>query len=185
MAAAGSVAFAQSHKTHRPAKAHHANAAPAEHVTYSGGQLSVQSSGADLAVVLGAIQQATGMKITGVAAAQKQKLVGDFGPGDPAAVLAEVLDGTRLNYIFLKSQTDPKVIRSVMLFAPPAPQAQPPTVAPAPAALPANQQVSPAPLPPGVPRNQGSKPQAGAEPPDAEPAPQAQPPEANAPPENN
>ena len=130
------------HKAHRRARTHRANPVPAERVTYTGGQLSVQSSGADLAEVLGAIQQAIGVKITGVAAAQNQKLVGEFGPGDPAGVLAELLDGKRLNYIILKSQSDPKIIRSVMLFTESAPQTQPLTP-PAPRTVPAPPQSLP------------------------------------------
>jgi hypothetical protein len=191
-----SAASTQSGQTHRHTKSsHRANAAPAEHVTYSDGQLSVQSNGADLAVVLGAIQQATGVKITGMAAAQKQKLVGDFGPGDPASVLAAVLDGTRLNYIFLKSQTNPSIVRSVMLYAQSAPSAQPPP-APAPAPAPAaTQRTSPAPVPQNVPdqsvpgRNLPESsasenrsphhPQAPEGSPAAEPAPQAQQPPEN------
>ncbi|MGI8772627.1 MAG: hypothetical protein ACR2JE_14475 [Acidobacteriaceae bacterium] len=134
--------------------------------------MSVQSNGADLAEVLGAVQQATGFKISGVAAAQKQKLVGEFGPGDPAAVLAELLDGKRLNYIILKSQSDPKVIRSVMLFAQSAPATQlpaQPLTAPAPAAP----RAVPAPPPP-APENRPRNPQAGEAPPRTEPPPQAE-----------
>jgi hypothetical protein len=169
---------AQSGQTHRHTKSHRANAAPAEHVTYNDGQLSVQSNGADLAVVLSAIQQATGVKISGVAAAQKQKLVGDFGPGDPASVLAAVLDGTRLNYIFLKSQTNPTIIRSVMLYAQSAPQAQPP-----PAPPPPTQRSSPTPPPENAPPSRSPYPQAGASPP-AEPAPTEPAPKPQQPPEN-
>jgi hypothetical protein len=188
MAIPASTASAQSGQTHRHTKSHRANAAPAEHVTYSDGQLSVQSNGADLAVVLSAIQQATGVKISGVAAAQKQKLVGDFGPGDPASVLAEVLDGTRLNYIFLKSHANPSVIRSVMLFAQSAPPAQPP---PAPAAAPsATQRTSPTPPPENAPQRRSRYPQTGEGSPAAEPAPAesapAEPaPKAQQPPENS
>jgi hypothetical protein len=188
------AASTQTVQAHRHAKtSHRANAAPAEHVTYSDGQLSVQSNGADLAVVLGAIQQATGVKISGMAAAQKQKLVGDFGPGDPASVLAAVLDGTRLNYIFLKSQTNPSVVRSVMLYAQSAPQAQP-LPAPPPAPSSATQRTSPPPVPQNPPQSQPRNSQTGegspaaepapAEPAPAEPAPRAQQPPENPPPDN-
>ena len=122
-------------KTARPPSA------PAPHVTYADGKLTVQSSGASLASVLDAIHQATGIEISGAAAAgaDNQKLVGSFGPGRPANVLADVLENTRINYILLKSVKDPGLVRSVLLSAqspapaqtaPAAPAAPPPAATP-------------------------------------------------------
>ncbi len=178
------AAATQTHKPHRRVRTHRANPAPAERVTYTGGQLSVASSGADLAVVLGAIEQATGVKISGMAAAQKQKLEGEFGPGDPASVLAEVLDGKRLNYIILKSQAHPEVIRSVMLFAQSAPPAQAPTQSPtqtqtqSPSAAAPAASTPPHAGPESQPRNPGNEqasPENQSEPPDEQPQPEAAP----------
>ena len=66
-------------------------------VTYSGGLLSVSADNASLNQILRQIADDTGMKITG--SVRDDRVFGQYGPEDPAQILAELLDGTGSNMI--------------------------------------------------------------------------------------
>jgi len=69
-------------------------------VTYSGGLLSVSADNASLNQILRQIADDTGMKITG--SVRDDRVFGQYGPEDPAQILAELLDGTGSNMILVQ-----------------------------------------------------------------------------------
>jgi hypothetical protein len=70
-------------------------------VTYADGALSVAADNASLNQILRQIASDTGIKITGGVA--DERVFGQYGPDDPAQVLATLLDGTGSNMIFVHS----------------------------------------------------------------------------------
>jgi hypothetical protein len=70
-------------------------------VTYADGALSVAADNASLNQILRQIASDTGIKITGGVA--DERVFGQYGPADPAQVLATLLDGTGSNMILVHS----------------------------------------------------------------------------------
>jgi hypothetical protein len=68
-------------------------------VTYAGGTLSIAADNASLNQILREIATDTGMKITGGVA--EERVFGQYGPDNPAQVLAALLDGTGSNMILV------------------------------------------------------------------------------------
>jgi hypothetical protein len=66
-------------------------------VTFNSGQLAVTSSGCSLQQVLAAVVAQTGARINVPPAAGADPTYGTFGPGDPARVVSELLDGVPFN----------------------------------------------------------------------------------------
>ncbi len=66
-------------------------------VTYSNGILSVSADNSSLNQILRQISHNTGMKITGGVA--DERVFGQYGPANPAQILAELLGGTGSNMI--------------------------------------------------------------------------------------
>jgi hypothetical protein len=69
-------------------------------VTYADGVLSVSADNASLNQILRQIADHTGMKITG--GVRDERVFGQYGPDDPAQILAQLLDGTGSNMIFVQ-----------------------------------------------------------------------------------
>ena len=70
-------------------------------VTYADGTLSIAADNASLNQILRQIASDTGMKITG--GVTDERVFGQYGPADPAQVLADLLDGTGSNMILVHS----------------------------------------------------------------------------------
>ncbi len=73
---------------------------PAKHraeVVYSQGQLSIAADNSSLNQILRDISSQTGMKITG--GVTDQRVFGKYGPGAPAQILTDLLDGTDSNML--------------------------------------------------------------------------------------
>ena len=70
-------------------------------VTYADGVLSVSADNASLNQILRQIAGDTGIKITG--GVTDERVFGQYGPADPAQVLATLLDGTGSNMILVHS----------------------------------------------------------------------------------
>jgi hypothetical protein len=70
-------------------------------ITYANGTLSVSADNASLNQILREIAADTGMKITG--GVTEERVFGQYGPDDPAQILAELLDGTGSNMILVHS----------------------------------------------------------------------------------
>jgi hypothetical protein len=68
-------------------------------VTYADGMLSVSADNSSLNQILRQIATNTGMNITG--GVTDERVFGQYGPGDTAHILAELLDGTGSNMIFV------------------------------------------------------------------------------------
>jgi hypothetical protein len=68
-------------------------------VTYADGTLSVSANNASLNQILRQIGTETGMKITG--GVTDERVFGQYGPDNPAQVLAALLDGTGSNMILV------------------------------------------------------------------------------------
>jgi hypothetical protein len=73
-------------------------------VTYADGTLSVAADNASLNQILRQIAGDTGIKITG--GVTDERVFGHYGPGDPAQVLAALLDGTGSNMILVHHDED-------------------------------------------------------------------------------
>jgi len=107
-------------------------------VQFARGQLSIHAGNASLSEVLYQIQKKTGAEIAIPSGTEQERVAGDFGPGAPNEVLAQLLNGSQLNFVVIGSDVDPKILRSVILTPkgagadPPAAFAQ--TYAPAPSA---------------------------------------------------
>jgi len=69
----------------------------AAQVTYANGVLSVSADNSSLNQILRDISHDMGMKITGGVA--DERVFGQYGPANPAQILAELLDGTGSNMI--------------------------------------------------------------------------------------
>lgn len=70
-------------------------------VRYGGGSLAITADNASLNQILRQISEQSGMKITGGVA--DERVFGQYGPGEPAQVLASLLDGTASNMLFVPS----------------------------------------------------------------------------------
>jgi hypothetical protein len=75
---------------------------PEPHVTvdFSDGKLAVQATNESLNHILGEISQKASIKITG--GVPDERVFGSYGPGSPAEVLAELLDGTGSNLLLVE-----------------------------------------------------------------------------------
>jgi hypothetical protein len=88
---------------------------PSLAVTLQDGMLSINSDRASLSEVLFAVHQRTGAEIGIPAGAEQEKVVADLGPAPAAKVLADLLNGSKFNFLILSSPTDPYVIDQVIL----------------------------------------------------------------------
>ena len=84
-----------------PAPVEAATAQPRVTVTYSGGMLSIHSEKATLAEVLFEVQRQTQAEIAIPAGAEQEGVVADIGPAPAREALAELLNGSKYNFIFV------------------------------------------------------------------------------------
>ena len=79
------------------------------------GQLEIHVNNATLSEVLFQIQQQTGTDIAIPAGTEQQRVIGDFGPGTASEVLAQLLNGSDLNFVVVGSPNNPYALGSVIL----------------------------------------------------------------------
>jgi hypothetical protein len=103
---------------------------------FRNGKLSIFANKASLAEVLYEVQRKTGADIPIPSGAEREQVVGSFGPAPAREVMASLLNGSRFNFILVASDQDPSQLRSVVLtlrgdavpqptaYVPPAPVAQ-------------------------------------------------------------
>src|ERR1700690_942949 len=84
-------------------------------VNFANGLLSIHANGATLSAVLFEVQKQTGAEIAIPAGTEQDRVAADFGPGPSGEVLGELLNGSGLNFVVVGSETDPRVLRSVIL----------------------------------------------------------------------
>ena len=96
-------------------------------VSFRRGLLSVSSNKANLSEVLFAIHQQTGAEIDIPAGAEQEQVVADIGPAPAAEVLAQLLNGSKFNFLILSSTSDPRSLDRVILSSRPEGATPPPT----------------------------------------------------------
>jgi hypothetical protein len=140
---------------------------PKMSVQFTNGMLSIHANGATLSEILFEIQKQTGAEIAIPSGTEQDRVAADFGPGPAGEVMHQLLNGSGLNFVVVGSESDPNVLRSVILSGNSGPadspsnfaaQYSPPPAenieAEAPDVAPIPEEVNPAPeqvLPPGHP----------------------------------
>jgi hypothetical protein len=84
-------------------------------VQFSKGQLEIHAHNATLSEVLFQIQSQTGAEIAIPAGTEQERVFVDAGPAPANQVLAELLNGSNLNFVLVGSEADPNSLRSVIL----------------------------------------------------------------------
>ncbi len=69
-----------------------------------------------MADVLNAVRQKTGAAID-MPPASGERVVGQFGPGAPREVMAQLLNGSHYDYVLLGSPADPEALKKIVLMA--------------------------------------------------------------------
>jgi hypothetical protein len=82
-------------------------------VSYENGQLTIVAPNSTLGDVLRAVRKQTGAEIEVPEA--KERVVTHLGPGPARDVIAELLNGSRFNYVLLGSPEDASVLTRVVL----------------------------------------------------------------------
>jgi hypothetical protein len=108
-------------------------ARPALEVYFRRGLLSISSNKANLSEVLFAIHQQTGAEIAIPAGAEQEQVVAEIGPAPAQEVLAQLLNGSKFNFLLLSSTGDPRSLDRVILSSrPEGPMPPPPPQRPQP-----------------------------------------------------
>lgn len=84
-------------------------------VEFRNGKLSIWADKVTLAELLNEVHRKTGAAIPIPAGAEQELVVADMGPGQAREVLAELLNGSRFNFIMVGAKNDPTQLRSVLL----------------------------------------------------------------------
>ena len=94
-------------------------------VSYQNNQLTIVAPNSTLADILRAIRKQTGAEIEIPPA--PERVVTHLGPGPAREIVAELLNGSRFNYVLLGSQADDATLTRVVLVAKTGPQDVSPT----------------------------------------------------------
>ena len=86
---------------------------PAE-VTLRGGQLTITARNSTLGDVLNSVRSKTGASVE-MPPASNERVVGQFGPGAPRDVMAQLLNGSHYDYVLLGSPADPGALKRIVL----------------------------------------------------------------------
>jgi hypothetical protein len=89
-------------------------------VTYENNQLTIVAPNSTLAEILRAVRKQTGADIEVPAA--PERVVTHLGPGPAREIVAELLNGSRFNYVLLGSPSDDSALTRVVLVAKTGPQ---------------------------------------------------------------
>ena len=117
-------------------------------VQFDNGLMTIHADNATLSEVLFQIQKVTGAEIAIPSGTEQDKVAADFGPGTPSQVLAQLLNGSGLNFVVVGSEADPNGLRSVILSHATAGVDNPSSFAPPPsAAAPEPESFAPPPVP--------------------------------------
>jgi hypothetical protein len=99
------------------------------HVEYINGLLSITANNSTLGDILNAIRTRTGATID-APGGLSERVVVQLGPAPPREVIANLLQGSRYDYVLVGSDTDPNAVRSILITvnsgAPPSPPAAQP-----------------------------------------------------------
>ena len=97
-----------------PAYPVHDPAVPPE-VSYVNGKLLIDAKNSTLSDVLKAVEKDTGATFDISSGDTSERVVGRIGPGTPRDVMAELLNGSRFNYVMLSPIGDPSALSKVLL----------------------------------------------------------------------
>ena len=98
-------------------------AAVAPQVTFQNNQLTIVAPNSTLADILRAVRKQTGAEIEVPPA--PERVVTHLGPGPARAIVAELLNGSRFNYVLLGSPADETMLTRVVLVAKSGPDVTP------------------------------------------------------------
>lgn len=85
-------------------------------VNLRAGQLTIIARNSTLGDVLNAVKQKTGASVD-MPPASSERVVGQFGPGAPREVLAQLLNGSHYDYVLVGSPADPGALKKIVLMA--------------------------------------------------------------------
>jgi hypothetical protein len=85
-------------------------------VNFQGGQLTIVARNSTLGDVLNAVKQKTGAAVD-MPPASSDRVVGQFGPGAPRDVMAQLLNGSHYDYVLVGSAADPGALKQIVLMA--------------------------------------------------------------------
>jgi hypothetical protein len=85
-------------------------------VNIQGGQLTIVARNSTMSDVLNAVRQKTGANVD-MPAGSGERVVGQFGPGAPRDVMAQLLNGSHYDYVLLGSAADPHALKKIVLMA--------------------------------------------------------------------
>lgn len=88
--------------------------AVAPQVSYQSGQLTILAPNSNLGDVLRAVRKQTGAEME-IPANANERVVTQLGPGPAREVIAELLNGSRFNYVLLGSPADANALTRVVL----------------------------------------------------------------------
>src|SRR5580700_1113022 len=94
----------------------HQDATPQLSVTFDGKLLSVQAHGASLRSVLAVIGKRTGTEIDFGAGSDASGVYAEMGPATVRDLLRDLLNGSHLNYVMLRSQSDPGFVERLVIL---------------------------------------------------------------------
>jgi hypothetical protein len=86
-------------------------------VSYRNGQLTIDAANATLAQVLHSVQSQTGASVDIPPGAGNERVVATLGPGKPKDVLANLLNGSKFDYVLLGEANNPGAVQKVILLA--------------------------------------------------------------------
>ena len=99
-----------------PPTPEHGPASPPE-VTFRNGQLTIVARNSTLGDVLNQVRSRTGASIDMPASPSSDRVVGQFGPGAPRDVMAQLLNGSHFDYVMVGSPSDPSGLKKIVLTA--------------------------------------------------------------------
>jgi hypothetical protein len=88
---------------------------PPLEVTFRNGLLSIHANKASLSEILFAVHERTGAEVAVAAGAETEQVVADYGPAPAPEVLAQLLNGSRFNFLILSSPDNPQKLDRVIL----------------------------------------------------------------------
>ena len=98
-----------------PVTPEHGPSSPPQ-VSFQGGQLIIVARNSTMSDVLNAVKQRTGASVD-MPAGSGERVVGQFGPGAPRDVMAQLLNGSHYDYVLLGSAADPRALNKIVLMA--------------------------------------------------------------------
>jgi hypothetical protein len=98
-----------------PVTPEHGPSSPPE-VNFQDGKLTIVARNSTMGDVLTAVKQKTGAAVD-MPAVSSERVVGQFGPGAPRDVLAQLLNGSHYDYVLLGSPADPGALNKIVLMA--------------------------------------------------------------------